>query len=84
MPRGRKPGEAIWRTPNRYVTTICNELHVERVRLNIAQSDLAETIGIHPYTLSNWEHGRSHPGLFYLLCWTQALGFSLHLKKEKL
>jgi DNA-binding transcriptional regulator YiaG len=58
--RGRKPLPEAY---PREIKTVGDRIHKRRLDLGLRQRDIAQLLGVHVSTVTNWEVGRSEPAL---------------------
>lgn len=62
---------------------IVDQLEAARIKRGITPTKLAETIGVHPYTVTRMMEGRSGITSTNLIAMAQALGFRVVLVRER-
>jgi transcriptional regulator with XRE-family HTH domain len=57
------------------ISTLGDHLRARRLDLNLLQKQVADQIGVHPLTITNWESNESSPEVHFIPAIIQFLGY---------
>jgi transcriptional regulator with XRE-family HTH domain len=59
-----------------------DRLHDERVKAGLTQEDVADWMGTTQSAVSEWEAGRTHPGVGFIDRWASLFGLHLDFMED--